>query len=148
MPDVGAVGWRRPARLGAPPADRLVADGDTAFEHEFLDLAEAERESEVESDAVFDDLGRVAVASVRRHFVAHLIHSLSCSELNNVTVPSLSSRCSITASEGNVGTVVGDAQSWWVFGHRGVLSRSREAGESESRILTCADGRSANGEIR
>lgn len=32
--------------LGAPPPDRLVADHSTAFEHEFLDFAEAEREPE------------------------------------------------------------------------------------------------------
>jgi hypothetical protein len=30
--------------LGAPAADRFLADRDTAFEHEFLDLTEAKRE--------------------------------------------------------------------------------------------------------
>ncbi len=48
-------------------ADRLVADRDTAFKHEFLDLAEGEREPEVQQHAVVDDLDWVVVAFVRRH---------------------------------------------------------------------------------
>jgi hypothetical protein len=50
--------------FGAPPPDRLVADHDTAFEHKFLDLTEAERESKVQPHAVVDDFDRVAVAFV------------------------------------------------------------------------------------
>ncbi len=57
--------------LGAPPPDRLVADHDTAFEHEFPDFTEAEREPEVHPHAAVDDLDRVAVTFVRRHCGAH-----------------------------------------------------------------------------
>ena len=42
--------------FGAPASDRFVADRDTAFEHEFLDLTEAEREPKVQPHAVDDDL--------------------------------------------------------------------------------------------
>ena len=73
--------------LGAPPADRLVADHDTAFEHEFLDFAEAEREPEVQPHAVVDDLGRVAVAFVGRHRGGHATFS-QFAAFNNVKVPS------------------------------------------------------------
>jgi len=57
--------------FGAPASDRFVADRDTAFEHEFLDLTEAEREPKVQPHAVVDDLDRVAVALVGRHGSAH-----------------------------------------------------------------------------
>ena len=35
--------------LGAPPPDRLVTHRDTAYEHQLLDLTEAEREPEAAS---------------------------------------------------------------------------------------------------
>ena len=43
------------AELGALPPDRLVADRDTAFEHEFLDFTEAEREPPLESVVCLPD---------------------------------------------------------------------------------------------
>ena len=72
--------------FGAPPLDRFIAGYDTAFEYEFLDFAEAEREPEVQPRAVIDEFGRVAVA---------FVDSIGCSPrrfsqfaaFNNVTVP-------------------------------------------------------------
>lgn len=72
--------------LGTPPADRLVTDHDTAFEHEFLDFTEAEREPEVQPHAVVDDIDRVAVAFVRQHWSDHASFS-QFAAFNNVTVP-------------------------------------------------------------
>ena len=46
--------------FGAPASDRFVADRDTAFEHEFLDLTEAQREPKAQPHAVVDDLDRVS----------------------------------------------------------------------------------------
>src|ERR1700745_3380169 len=50
--------------LGAPPPDRLLTHRDTAYQHQLLDLTEAEREPEGQPHAVVDDLDRVAVALV------------------------------------------------------------------------------------
>ena len=46
--------------LGAPLADRFVADNDAALAKEILHVAEAEMEPEVEPDGVSDDLRRKA----------------------------------------------------------------------------------------
>lgn len=69
------------------PADRLVADHDTAFEHEFLNFTETEREPEVQPHAVVDDLDPVAVAFAGRHRGGHASFS-QFAAFNNVTVPS------------------------------------------------------------
>ena len=53
--------------LGTPPPNRFVAHHYTAFKHEFLDAAEAEREPEAQPHAMVDDLDRVAVTFARRH---------------------------------------------------------------------------------
>src|ERR1700739_3868645 len=73
--------------LGAPPPDRLVADRDTAYEHQLLDLTEAEREPEVQPHAVVDDLDRVAVALVRRRCGGHPTNTPRPPTPTNVTVP-------------------------------------------------------------
>ena len=73
--------------LGAPPPDRLVTHRDTAYEHQLLDLAEAEREPEVQPHAVVDDLDRVAVALVRRRCSGHPTNPPRSPTLTNVTVP-------------------------------------------------------------
>src|SRR5580693_1802336 len=69
-PPAQLVGVGMP-ELGAPPPDRLVTHRDTAYEHQLLDLTQAEREPKVQPHAVVDDLDRVAVALVRRHSSAH-----------------------------------------------------------------------------
>jgi hypothetical protein len=51
----------QPAGVGlpefrAPAADRFLADRDTAFEHEFLDLTEAKREPKIQPHAVVNDV--------------------------------------------------------------------------------------------
>ena len=73
--------------LGAPPPDRLLTHRDTAYQHQLLDLTEAEREPEVQPHAVVDDLDRVAVAPVRRRCGGHPTNPPRSPTLTNVTVP-------------------------------------------------------------
>src|ERR1700758_370233 len=73
--------------LGAPPPDRLVTHRNTAYEHQLLDLTEAEREPEVQPHAVVDDLDRVAVALVRRRCGGHPTNPPRSPTPTNVTVP-------------------------------------------------------------
>jgi len=54
------------AELHAPLADSLVADDDPAFGEEILHVTKAKMEPKVQPDGVSDDLGREAVASIRR----------------------------------------------------------------------------------
>ena len=54
------------SELGAPLADGLMADLDPAFGEEILNITKAEMEPKVQPDGVSDDLGREAVASIRR----------------------------------------------------------------------------------
>src|SRR5207245_4441188 len=56
----------RLAELERPLPHGLVADGDAAGGGQLLDHPQGEREAEVEPDRVADDLGREAVAGVRR----------------------------------------------------------------------------------
>jgi hypothetical protein len=57
--------------LGAPAADRLVGDDDPALERQLLDLAERQREAEVQPHAMGDDLDRVPVTLVRQRRAPH-----------------------------------------------------------------------------
>jgi hypothetical protein len=57
--------------LHTPAADRLMRDDDPALEHELLDLAETEREAEVQPHTVGDGLDRVPVPLVRRRHDPH-----------------------------------------------------------------------------
>src|SRR5712692_8538366 len=59
----GRVRW---AELGAPLADRLVADDDAALGKEILNVAKAQVEAKVQPDGVGDHLWRQAVATVGR----------------------------------------------------------------------------------
>jgi hypothetical protein len=52
--------------LGAPLADRLMADDDAPLGEQILNVAEAEVETKVQPDGVSDDLGREAIATVQR----------------------------------------------------------------------------------
>jgi hypothetical protein len=54
------------AELGAPLTDGLMADDDSAFGEEILNVTKAEMKAKIEPDGVSDDLGRVAVAPIRR----------------------------------------------------------------------------------
>ena len=90
-----AGAWAPPAQLvgvglpevGALPPDRHVTHGDTAYEHQLLDLTEALREPEVQPHAVVDDLDRVAVARVRRRCGGYPTNPPRSPTLTNVTVP-------------------------------------------------------------
>ncbi len=54
------------AELCAPRTDRLVGDRHSPFGQELLDIAQAQVEAELEPNGMADDLGRVAITSVRR----------------------------------------------------------------------------------
>src|SRR6516225_9719654 len=54
----------RGAELQHPSAHRFVGDIEPAFGQQFLDIAVAQGESEIEPDRVLDDLGREAMAAV------------------------------------------------------------------------------------
>ena len=54
------------AELCAPLADRLVADDDPAFGEEILNVTKAEMKAKIQPHGVSDDLGREAVAPIRR----------------------------------------------------------------------------------
>jgi hypothetical protein len=53
-------------KLGAPLTDGLMADDDPAFGEEILHVTKAEMKAKVDPDGVSDDLGREAVAPIRR----------------------------------------------------------------------------------
>ena len=59
----GRVRW---AELGAPLADRLVADDDAALGEEILKVAEAEVQAEVQPNGVSNHLGWEAMATIGR----------------------------------------------------------------------------------
>ena len=54
--------------FGAPLADGLVANDDATLGEQILHVAETEMEAEVQPHGVGDDLGREAVAPIRRPF--------------------------------------------------------------------------------
>ena len=56
----------RGSKLGAPLADGFVADDDPAFGEEIPNVTKAEVEAEAQPDGVGDDVGREAVAAIRR----------------------------------------------------------------------------------
>ena len=76
-----------PPELRTPGPDRLLTHRDTAYEHQLLDLTQAEREPEVQPHAVVDDLDRVAVAPGRRRCGGHPTNPPRSPTLTNVTVP-------------------------------------------------------------
>jgi hypothetical protein len=55
----------------APLPDGLVGDDNAAPQHQLLDLAEAEREAEVQPDAMADDLRGVPESLVRYFCAGH-----------------------------------------------------------------------------
>src|SRR5262245_55251278 len=59
------------AELEAPFSDRLIAENDTAHRQHLFNIAEAEREAEVQPHGMTDDLGREAMTMVRRDGGAH-----------------------------------------------------------------------------
>jgi hypothetical protein len=54
------------SELGAPLADGFVADDNPAFGEEILNVTKTEMEAKVQPHGVSDDLGREAVAPIRR----------------------------------------------------------------------------------
>ena len=54
------------AELERPLPNRLVADRDATGGEDLVDMAQAQREAEIEPDGAADDLGREPVAGVGR----------------------------------------------------------------------------------
>ena len=54
-----------PAELQSPAADGFIADLDPALGHELLNIAKAQRETEIEPHGMSDDVDREPVASIR-----------------------------------------------------------------------------------
>src|ERR1700756_4071950 len=73
--------------LGAPASDRLVTHRDTAYEHQLLDLTEAEREPKVQPHAVVDDLDRGTGGPARPGGGGGPPHTPRSPTPTNVTVP-------------------------------------------------------------
>ena len=53
-----------------PAPDGLVGDHDPAFRQQIFDVAEAQRESNIEPDRVLDDFGRKAIATIADFIIA------------------------------------------------------------------------------
>jgi hypothetical protein len=49
-----------------PAPNGLVGDHDPAFRQQIFDVAEAQREPEIEPDRVLDDFGRKAIAAIAK----------------------------------------------------------------------------------
>jgi Hsp20/alpha crystallin family len=47
-----------------PAPDGLIGDRDPAFRQQIFDVAETQREAEIEPDRVLDDFGREAIAAI------------------------------------------------------------------------------------
>jgi hypothetical protein len=47
-----------------PAPDGLIGDRDPAFRQQIFDVAEAQREAEIEPDRVLNDFGRKAIAAI------------------------------------------------------------------------------------
>ena len=65
-PPAQLVGVGLPELGAPPPAFRLLTHRDTAYEHQLLDLTQAEREPKVQPHAVVDDRDRGRVARGNR----------------------------------------------------------------------------------
>jgi hypothetical protein len=57
--------------LERPLPDRFVADDHAPRSQQFFYITEAQCQTEVQPHGVADDLGRIAVAGVRRGFLFH-----------------------------------------------------------------------------
>ena len=58
-------------KLQTSVSDGFIGDGDTAIEHHFFNISEAQGESVVEPHTVADDFGREAMATVG---ITHLLN--------------------------------------------------------------------------
>src|SRR5215470_17109848 len=52
--------------FGALLSDRLIGDRHAPLGHELFNIAQAQRETEIEPDSVGNDIGRVAMSAVQR----------------------------------------------------------------------------------
>ncbi len=51
--------------LEAPFSDSLIGEGDSAYEHHLFNVAEAQREAEIEPDTMTDNLSWKAVPTIQ-----------------------------------------------------------------------------------
>ena len=101
-----------------PCPDRLIADHDTAFGQQILDITQAKREAIIRPDRVGNDGARKAVAFQARcgNLTDHRTELHNCpAEGNNLTIPSaglVSSAGLRTATVDGVTTGVGQHSAW------------------------------------
>ena len=57
--------------LEAPFSDSLIGEGDSAYGHHLFNVAEAQREAEIEPDTMTDDLSGKPVATIQRRRDIH-----------------------------------------------------------------------------
>src|SRR6476660_2173220 len=86
-PTTSLGGVVRP-ELGTPGPDRLGGDHDAAGEHQFLDVAQAQRETVIQPHRVPDDLDRIPVALVPRRNRHKRPILAAPHQVNNLTMPS------------------------------------------------------------
>ncbi len=77
--------------LEAPFSDSLIGEGDSAYGHHLFNVAEAQREAEIEPDTMTDDPSGKPVATIQRrrdiHQLIMLQPPLSYHLLVNLTIP-------------------------------------------------------------
>ena len=56
--------WTSTSRTSPSAPDSLIGDHDPAFRQQIFDVAEAQREPNIEPDRVLDDFGRKAIAAI------------------------------------------------------------------------------------
>lgn len=75
------------AKLLHPPPNRLVANVNTAFRHEVLDIAIAQREPEIQPNSMLNGNGRELVALVGHAMHQQVLSAMSPVGVVRVTVP-------------------------------------------------------------
>ena len=73
------------AKLVAPASDRLICHGYAALEEQFLDVAQAQLETEIPSNSAADDTSRKTVTVIKRFRFFH--RAILRDRPNNLTMP-------------------------------------------------------------
>ncbi len=63
-PAFAKIGRNLGSKMVHPAAHRLIGNHDPAFRQQIFDVAEAQREPNIEPDRVLDDFGRKAIAAI------------------------------------------------------------------------------------
>src|SRR6202030_3244065 len=86
--------------LQHPSPHRFVGDVEPSFGQQFLDIAVAKGEAEIEPDRVLDDLGREAMAAVAERAHADILSDTPlASDPVSVTMPPIGMRADSKAAD-------------------------------------------------